>query len=66
MAVKTTRFDSAEHLDSDEAISAYMEDALERTIRRSSPKRSARLRGRAACRRSPSRRDCPAKASTRP
>jgi probable addiction module antidote protein len=29
MAVKTTRFDSAEHLDGDEAISAYMEDALE-------------------------------------
>jgi len=29
MAVKTTRFDSAEYLDSDEAISAYLEEALE-------------------------------------
>jgi len=28
MAVKTTRFDSAEYLDSDEAISAYLEEAL--------------------------------------
>ena len=26
---KTTRFDSAVHLDSDEAISAYMEEAME-------------------------------------
>lgn len=26
---KTTRFDSAEYLDSDEAIAAYMEEALE-------------------------------------
>src|ERR1700674_2659094 len=29
MAMKTTRFDSTEYLDSDEAISAYMEEALE-------------------------------------
>jgi probable addiction module antidote protein len=29
MAVKTTRFDSAEYLDSAEAISAYLEEALE-------------------------------------
>jgi probable addiction module antidote protein len=29
MAVKTTRFDSAEYLDSDEAINAYLEEALE-------------------------------------
>ena len=29
MAVKTTRFDSAAYLDSDEAISAYLEEALE-------------------------------------
>ena len=29
MAVKTTRFDSAEYLDSGEAISAYLEEALE-------------------------------------
>jgi probable addiction module antidote protein len=29
MAVKTTRFDSAEYLDSDEAIGAYLEEALE-------------------------------------
>src|ERR1700680_4451261 len=29
MAMKTTRFDSSEFLDSDEAISAYMEEALE-------------------------------------
>jgi probable addiction module antidote protein len=29
MALKTTRFDSAEYLDSDEAISAYLEEALE-------------------------------------
>jgi probable addiction module antidote protein len=28
MAVKTTRFDSAQYLDSDEAISAYLEEAL--------------------------------------
>ena len=28
MAVKTTRFDSAEYLDSDEAVSAYLEEAL--------------------------------------
>ena len=27
--VKTTRFDSAEYLDSDEAIGAYLEEALE-------------------------------------
>jgi probable addiction module antidote protein len=29
MAVKTTRFDSAEYLDSDEAVGAYPEEALE-------------------------------------
>jgi len=29
MALKTTRFDSAEYLDSDEAIRAYLEEALE-------------------------------------
>ena len=29
MSVKTTRFDSADYLDSPEAIGAYMEDALE-------------------------------------
>ncbi|HWN52535.1 MAG TPA: addiction module antidote protein [Xanthobacteraceae bacterium] len=29
MAVKTTRFDSAEYLDSAEAISAYLKEALE-------------------------------------
>jgi probable addiction module antidote protein len=29
MAVKTTRFDAAEYLDSDEAICAYLEEALE-------------------------------------
>jgi probable addiction module antidote protein len=29
MAVKTTRFDSAEYLDSADAISAYLEEALE-------------------------------------
>ena len=29
MAVKTTRFDSTEYLDSAEAISAYLEEALE-------------------------------------
>jgi probable addiction module antidote protein len=29
MAMKTTRFDSSEFLDSDEAISAYIEEALE-------------------------------------
>jgi DNA-binding phage protein len=29
MAVKTTRFDSAEYLDSAEAISACLEEALE-------------------------------------
>src|SRR5437016_14297526 len=29
MALKTTRFDSADYLDSDEAISAYAEEALE-------------------------------------
>jgi probable addiction module antidote protein len=28
-SVKTTRFDSAEYLDSDEAIGAYLEEALE-------------------------------------
>jgi probable addiction module antidote protein len=28
MAVKTTRFDSAEYLDSDEAIGAFIEEAL--------------------------------------
>jgi probable addiction module antidote protein len=29
MTLKTTRFDSADYLDSDEAISAYVEEALE-------------------------------------
>jgi len=29
MALKTTRFDSADYLDSDEAVSAYLEEALE-------------------------------------
>ena len=29
MALKTTRFDSAEYLGSDEAVSAYLEEALE-------------------------------------
>lgn len=29
MATKTTSYDSAEHLDSDEAIAAYIDDALE-------------------------------------
>lgn len=29
MALKTTRFDSAEYLDSPEAVSAYLEEALE-------------------------------------
>ena len=28
MAIKTTRYDSAEHLDSDEAIAAYIDEAL--------------------------------------
>jgi probable addiction module antidote protein len=28
MALKTTRFDSAEYLDSDEAISVYLEEAF--------------------------------------
>jgi probable addiction module antidote protein len=28
MTVKTTRFDSAEYLDSDEAVSAYLDEAL--------------------------------------
>jgi probable addiction module antidote protein len=29
MSLKTTRFDSAEYLDSDEAITAYLDEALE-------------------------------------
>jgi len=29
MALKTTRFDSADYLDSDEAVSAYLEEALQ-------------------------------------
>ena len=65
MAVKTTRFDSAEYLDSDEAISAYLEEALE-TDDPAFITQALGTVARAACRKSPRRRGCPAKASTKP
>jgi probable addiction module antidote protein len=64
MAIKITRFDSTEFLDSDEAIGAYLEEALETDDPAFIAQALGTIAVRAACRKSPNRPGCLVKAST--